>query len=154
MRLTTMVRLVIEKMLQDVCEALLLRLSSGGLVSVQMIESLVIIFGNNGLDALILKNASACKFNQTVLNDSAQAIRMFALAGKPAQPYPVGREQMIEGTVEATKEDSDGPPIGFVRQFHSGSIQTSIGPAIIGGQLTKHDFCHRYSPISAANSSL
>jgi len=120
MRLTSMVRLVIEEVLKDVRYALLLRLPAGGLVTVQNVEILVIVLRNDGFEANILKDASACKFGQIIVDDSIKTIGMIALASQAPQPEPVGREQMIEGAMKAAEKDPNRTPICFVRQFEGG----------------------------------
>ena len=58
-------------------------------------------------DAIILVGARRRQRAAVLVKDGIELVRMFAFAGQPLQPQPVGQQQMIERAMHALEKRAD-----------------------------------------------
>lgn len=145
MRLSAMMRLMVEDVLEDISDPLLLWLTAGGSIAMYAIQLGVIVAPDDGYEAFVFFGTSVSKFMQIVMDNGIEPIRVLTLAGKAAEPQPVSHEHVIERAMEAIKKNADGTPVGLIGQRQCGCIQACISPSIVRRKLVEDSFGHKAS---------
>src|SRR4051794_4275913 len=107
MCLSTVMRLMIEEMHQDIFENLRLGHSRGGPIAVQTSQRWFIVFFDYRYEPLILCNTCTGQFHAVIIQDGIQTVWVIAFTCQPFQPEAVREQQMIKRTVKAAEEDAD-----------------------------------------------
>jgi|EndMetStandDraft_6_1072998.scaffolds.fasta_scaffold39147_2 hypothetical protein len=116
MCLTAMMRLVVEKVLEDICDPLLVWLTAGRLIAMRPIQVAIAIGFDHGNQALVFPGTGTCQFIPIVMDDGIEPIGVFTLTRQTTEPEPICDEQVIERPVKAPEENADRTPIRFVWQ--------------------------------------
>jgi hypothetical protein len=91
-----MMGLVVEQMRQNIAPLLFEFLARCGRVFLQSIERGLVERGDIADDPVILVGARQRQRMAVFVEYGIEPVGMFAFAGQPLQPQPVGQQQMIE----------------------------------------------------------
>lgn len=142
MRLTTMMRLVVEEVLQNIRDPLLLRLTTGCRIGVRATEVAVAVAFDHRNDALVLPRTGARQLGPIIMDDGIKPISNIAFTREPTKPKPIGDQQVIERAVKAVKENANRTPIKLFGQGESCGVKPRICPSVISGELPENRFRH------------
>lgn len=138
MRLSTMMRLMIEQMGKGRRDALADRAhvadrrigeAPGDVAAIKSIDPVNqagILLHPRGLQCIVFLE-----------QDGIKCPRCFAIAGEAIEPDAVGYEQVVERSVHGFEEGTRVAPVGFFIEGRRRFIQPCIRPAIIGREHAK-----------------
>src|SRR6516225_10932242 len=107
MRLASMMRLVVEKMQQDVGERLLLWFAGGRLVGTGARQCAFVIARDQAHDPIILRGARARQIRQVLIEDLMKLKGLLTFTRQPRQPKSIGQQKVVERRVQAAKKHAD-----------------------------------------------
>ena len=111
MCLSTVMRLMVEEMHQDISEDLRLGHSRGSFIAVQTSQRRIVVFFDYRYEPFILCNTCSGQFHAVFIQDGIQTAWMIAFTCQPLQPKAVREQQMIKCAVKITKEDANVKPV-------------------------------------------
>src|SRR3954449_8506238 len=112
MCLSTVMRLMVEEVHQDISENLRLGHSRGAFIAVQTPHRRIVVFFNYGYEPFILRNTGSGQFHAVFIQDRIQTVWVVAFTCQSLQPEAVREQQMIKCAVKITEEDTDVEPVG------------------------------------------
>lgn len=155
MGLTAMMRLVVEPVIERQIESLghIIRSGNAAVADCAGQPRIVEAF-DVGYDAIVFRFARRTKILQGFVQDGVEPLRGLPFAREATHPDPIGRQQVIEGAMHRLEEGAAIGAIVGIGELGRRIIEPSVGPGVVGGELSVMRFHDRIVARSAGRAKI